>query len=199
MRLFKNRQYRKSKVGATTDTGGRSGAKAPWAPGWHRWDTAIHSLPVTLPRSEKRVAPISPERIRHLRQHLIDVILDLRGPEAEPSTAATSEPDGFVKLVTRAACALCKGVCCSHGGDHGYIDIEALTRFRLLHSWLSAEKVVMMYLGRIPHTAYRDSCIFHGKKGCTLDRSMRSDVCNSYFCGGLRAYIDSGCRWNQPL
>jgi hypothetical protein len=50
----------------------------------------------------------------------------------------------------------------------------------------------MMYLGRIPHTAYRDSCIFHGKKGCTLDRSMRSDVCNSYFCGGLRAYIDSG-------
>ena len=50
----------------------------------------------------------------------------------------------------------------------------------------------MMYLGRIPRTAYRDSCIFHGKKGCTLDRSMRSDVCNSYFCGGLRAYIDSG-------
>jgi len=150
------------------------------------------SLPVMVPRSEKRLAPISPERIRHLRQHLIDVILDLRGPEAEPSTAATSEPDGFVKLVTRAACALCKGVCCSHGGDHGYIDIEALTRFRLLHSWLSAEKVVMMYLGRIPHTAYRDSCIFHGKKGCTLDRSMRSDVCNSYFCGGLRAYIDSG-------
>jgi hypothetical protein len=59
------------------------------------------SLPVMVPRSEKRLAPISPERIRHLRQHLIDVILDLRGPEAEQSTAATSEPDGFVKLVTR--------------------------------------------------------------------------------------------------
>jgi hypothetical protein len=31
--------------------------------------------------------------------------------------------------------------------------------------------------------------IFHGKQGCTLDRSLRSDVCNSYFCGGLLAYL----------
>jgi hypothetical protein len=30
--------------------------------------------------------------------------------------------------------------------------------------------------------------IFHGKLGCTLDRSMRADVYNAYFCGGLRAY-----------
>jgi hypothetical protein len=137
---------------------------------------------------------MSPQRIRRLRQHLIDVILDLRRAESKKAEASADvpEPDGFVRVVARAACALCKGVCCSHGGDHGYIDIGALTRYRLLHSWLSAEEVVMRYVDRIPHAAYRDSCIFHGKKGCTLDRSMRSDVCNSYFCSGLRAYIDSG-------
>jgi hypothetical protein len=158
-----------------------------------RIDPGDHdSLPVMVPRSEKRLAPISPQRIRRLRQHLIDIFLDLRKAEAQAETFATApEPDGFVMVVAHAACKLCKGVCCSHGGDHGYIDIEALTRFRLLHSWLSAEAVVKKYLDRIPQASYRDSCIFHGKKGCTLDRSMRSDTCNNYFCGGLRAYIDS--------
>jgi nucleotide-binding universal stress UspA family protein len=29
----------------------------------------------------------------------------------------------------------------------------------------------------------------HSKRGCTLDRSMRADICNTYFCGGLRAYM----------
>src|SRR5947207_663974 len=42
---------------------------------------------------------------------------------------------------------------------------------------------------RVPEVGYENSCIFHGKQGCTLDRSLRSDVCNSYFCGGLQGYL----------
>ena len=49
--------------------------------------------------------------------------------------------------------------------------------------------VLRLYLDRVPTVAYRDSCIFHGKQGCTLDRSLRADVCNSYYCGGLGAYM----------
>jgi hypothetical protein len=44
----------------------------------------------------------------------------------------------------------------------------------------------------VPPVAYRESCIFHGKEGCTLDRSMRADVCNTYYCGGLGAFMKSG-------
>ena len=33
-----------------------------------------------------------------------------------------------------------------------------------------------------------DNCI-HGEKGCTLDRSLRSDVCNSYFCDMLGEFV----------
>lgn len=51
--------------------------------------------------------------------------------------------------------------------------------------------MVALYLDRVPPSAYRDSCIFHGKKGCTLDRSMRADVCNRYFCGGPGTYLKS--------
>src|SRR5258707_1007284 len=53
----------------------------------------------------------------------------------------------------------------------------------------NARKVLRLYVERVPEVGYQNSCIFHGKQGCTLDRSLRSDVCNSYFCGGLQAYM----------
>ena len=52
--------------------------------------------------------------------------------------------------------------------------------------------VLRLYVERVPETGYQGSCIFHGKQGCTLDRPLRSDVCNSYFCGGLQNYIMGG-------
>ncbi len=52
--------------------------------------------------------------------------------------------------------------------------------------------VLRLYVERVPDVGYDGSCIFHGKSGCTLDRSMRSDVCNSYYCGGLQAYMSGG-------
>jgi hypothetical protein len=52
--------------------------------------------------------------------------------------------------------------------------------------------VLRLYLDLVPSVAYRDSCIFHGKRSCTLDRSLRADVCNSYYCGGLGAYMKTG-------
>jgi hypothetical protein len=149
------------------------------------------SLPVMVPRNDNRLAPVSPERIRRLKQHLIDVILGLRkgGAKGATASAVAPEPDGFAGIVARAACALCRGFCCRHGDDNGYLDDRAVLRARIENHLLSDEAIVMRYLQRVPTTAYRDSCIFHGKKGCTLDRSMRADICNTYFCGGLRAYI----------
>lgn len=52
-------------------------------------------------------------------------------------------------------------------------------------------EVTEMYVERVPDRGYENSCIFHGAKGCTLDRSTRSDVCNSYFCHGLHSFMSS--------
>ena len=49
--------------------------------------------------------------------------------------------------------------------------------------------MLRLYIDQMPEVGYEGSCIFHGKQGCTLDRSLRSDVCNSYFCGGLQVYL----------
>jgi hypothetical protein len=77
----------------------------------------------------------------------------------------------------------------------GFVDVPALARtasddrtlarVRLANPEMKDRALLRLYLNRVPSMAYRDSCIFHGKEGCTLDRSMRADVCNTYYCGGL--------------
>ena len=64
-----------------------------------------------------------------------------------------------------------------------------MARVRLAGPDMTEHAVLQLYLDRVPAVAYQDSCIFHGKHGCTLDRSLRADVCNSYYCGGLGAYM----------
>ena len=64
-----------------------------------------------------------------------------------------------------------------------------MARVRGARLALDVRSVLQLYAERVPKVRYEDSCIFHGKQGCTLDRALRSDVCNSYFCGGLQAYM----------
>ena len=52
-------------------------------------------------------------------------------------------------------------------------------------------RYMRLYVERVPAAGYAGSCIFHGAEGCTLDRSLRSDVCNSYFCTGLSKFLNS--------
>ena len=33
--------------------------------------------------------------------------------------------------------------------------------------------------------SYAGSCLFHGSRGCTLDRSTRAELCNAYYCSPL--------------
>jgi hypothetical protein len=67
-----------------------------------------------------------------------------------------------------------------------------MARVRRDRPQLDAQALLRIYVARVPALAYQDSCIFHGKRGCTLDRSLRADICNGYFCRGLGAYVKSG-------
>ena len=98
-------------------------------------------------------------------------------------------PKGFAGRVANTACSLCGGWCCFNGADDAFLDEATLAR--VPPGLVSSAKVTEMYIERVPDVGYEDSCIFHGEKGCTLDRSMRSDVCNSYFCHGLHSFISS--------
>jgi hypothetical protein len=152
------------------------------------------SLPVMVPRNDKAAVPISPERVRRLRKHLVVALRALRmikNPKYSVSPLRL-EPEGFAARVARTACSLCKGSCCRNGEDHAFLDEGTMARVRRAKSALDVRAVLRLYVERVPEVGYKDSCIFHGKQGCTLDRSLRSDVCNSYFCGGLQVYMTGG-------
>jgi hypothetical protein len=145
-------------------------------------------LPVMVPRSDKRLVPVPPERLERLRQHLHNTSRDLVSAKRRP-TEVSPEPSGFPAVVARAACSLCRGWCCRNGGDDGFLDDRTLARQGLDNPEITDEAITQLYLARVPNAAYQDSCIFHGQRGCTLDRSMRADICNTYFCNGLSAYM----------
>jgi hypothetical protein len=152
------------------------------------------SLPVMVPRNDKAAVPISPERVRRLRKHLVVTLRALRmmkDPEYSVSPLRP-EPEGFAARVARTACSLCKGWCCRNGEDYAFLDEGTMARVRRASLTLDVPAVLQLYIERVPEVGYEDSCIFHGKQGCTLDRSLRSDVCNSYFCGGLQVYMTGG-------
>ena len=67
--------------------------------------------------------------------------------------------------MAKAACSLCKGFCCRNGDDDAFLDDRTLAHVRLARLGMT--------------------------EPATLDRSMRADVCNSYFCGGLGTFLKS--------
>ena len=143
--------------------------------------------PVIVPRNDRSLVPTSPERIRRLREHLGRLFISMR--RAEPASMVRAGPEGFAARVANTACSLCQGWCCLNGEDDAFLDEATLAREP--PGLMSAAEVTEMYVERVPGVGYENSCIFHGAKGCTLDRSMRSDVCNSYFCHGLHSFIAS--------
>ena len=148
------------------------------------------TMPVIVPRNVKALVPVTPERVRRLRRHLLRVLRTVVSMERTVSPVLP-EPEGYAARVARTACALCEGSCCANGADTGFLDERTIARVSAARPNLGARDLMRLYIARVPDAAYRDSCIFHGKRGCSLDRSSRSDVCNSYFCGGLENYMAS--------
>ena len=146
---------------------------------------------VTVPLNGKRLAAVPRERVRRIREHLVRSLRDLRTMKRPDQNASPlrPEPAGFGGVVARAGCTLCAGFCCKGGGDHAYLDDRDMARVRQARPELEARGVIRLYVERVPAESYEGSCVFHGPQGCTLERSLRSDVCNSYFCNALRDFV----------
>lgn len=146
---------------------------------------------VMVPAFAGTLAPPVPDRIRRLRRHLVESMRaerEMKHPE-RAAGPVTSDPAGFVGEVVRAACTLCQGWCCKKGGEHAYLDERTMARVRRARPELDARGIIRLYVEAAASPAFAGSCVFHGAQGCTLDRSLRSEVCNTYFCSGLGALV----------
>jgi hypothetical protein len=109
------------------------------------------SLPVMVPRNDKPFAPVAPERVRRLREHLIGILKDLRKAKHPERFAAPLRPapTGFAALVARSACSLCKGWCCRNGDDDAFLDDRTIARMRLAKPDATETALLRLYLSRV--------------------------------------------------
>ena len=125
------------------------------------------SLSVMVPRSDRALVPMSAARVRRLRKHLVEMVREATALKKALS-AYPPEPTGFAARVARAACSLCRGWCCQNGGDDAFLDDQTMARVRRDRPQLDAQALLRIYVARVPALVYQDSCIFHGRRGCTL-------------------------------
>jgi len=83
------------------------------------------------------------------------------------------------------SCGTCRGECCTAGGDHAFLRADSLARVRAQHPEASEGLLLASYAAHLPPRHYRGSCVYHTTVGCALPRTMRSNICNRYLCGGL--------------
>ncbi len=108
--------------------------------------------------------------------------------EHEGPTADSAELS--VGATLGVGCGVCRGECCTAGGTHAFLKAASLVRVRAHLATTEAsspspEEIEARYVAALPARHYRGSCIFHATGGCTLPRSLRSNLCNRYLCGGL--------------
>lgn len=138
--------------------------------------------------------------IRPYAVTLVDLPEALRGPHlayleriaTDPALAAVPPADPAPEAATphRAEgqlCGWCGGRCCRFGGEHdAYLKPAHLRRWQHEHPGSTLADAASAYAERLPRQHVEGSCLYHGERGCTLDRTMRSDVCNRFACDGLR-------------
>ena len=99
-------------------------------------------------------------------------------PDAPPPVAARPG-------LAAAGCELCRGACCTGGGNHAYLRPGTLLRAARA-SGFGLETLAELYRAAIPALVIEDSCLFHAADGCALPAVMRSEVCNGHWCGPLK-------------
>lgn len=107
--------------------------------------------------------------------------LSASGAVGAPSTSTPAAPSAMPGHL----CGLCRGGCCTHGGEHAYLTAATLRRVMARHAAMSDDELVAAYLEHLPDKSQVGSCINHTSTGCALPTDMRSDTCNAYACEAL--------------
>jgi hypothetical protein len=105
-------------------------------------------------------------------------------PTNEAETVAPPTPPD--PPLAQQICTLCRGGCCTSGGEHAYIDAATIRRFMRMNPSIPVARIAESYLELLGDRTIAGSCVNHTSSGCSLPRGMRSDTCNAYYCKALR-------------
>lgn len=137
-----------------------------------------------VPHLDRPLVSLPQSRLDEFTAHL-DEIIDKAFAEGAPDLDL-SEREGEERPeepLIDATCATCQGKCCVLGGpSHAFLSATTIQQYRARNPAAGKTGIRAHYLGRLPDRSVEHSCVYHGPKGCVLDRSERADMCNRYHC-----------------
>ncbi|MGB3247419.1 MAG: hypothetical protein WBB25_23030, partial [Sulfitobacter sp.] len=107
---------------------------------------------------------------------------------ATPVTPLPSSAPEPVDLAS-AACSACQGKCCAKGGGttYAFLTPESVADQRAARPQMRLEDIRAVYVKALPAASVSGSCVYHGERGCTLERDWRAPICNSFLCSSITA------------
>jgi hypothetical protein len=105
-------------------------------------------------------------------------------------TEIWSSKNSELQIINDRLCGMCKGGCCTQGGETAYISVRTIRRFMDKHPNLSDDEILDAYLSKIGDETITDACINQTSSGCALPREMRSNTCNRFYCDALKDWHD---------
>lgn len=116
-------------------------------------------------------------------------------PEDDPDFTLRLKQEKPEPAVLDTACIACQGDCCLMGGGrHAFLTAESITCQRWKDPDWTEDGLLQTYLSHIPPTSISGSCVYHGPQGCTLDRPLRANICNSFQCPSRRELSEAVAR-----
>ena len=151
-----------------------------------------------LPANEQTVTPLAEERRADFAVNVraaLDRALDDPDRPIPESPEAPASRAGLIG----AACTACRGSCCRRGGEHAYLYPDHFRRYLRDHPGTDPKELLAAYESRLPAESYHDSCVYHTTTGCALPREMRSNLCNTFLCGGLTDLLEAQDQEPAPV
>lgn len=168
---------------------------------------------VVIPTGMSRLVPLEEERIEKYRRHLMDIIQtarnqvdssnvdvgqDFEAYERRLKVDEKLDKNPFLRSISDELCCMCKGGCCTSGGDHAYLSAFTIRRYLDANPDLSDADMQDIYLSNISSESIAGACINQTTSGCALPKELRSDICSAFYCDSLKSYQDEHLAEDEP-
>jgi hypothetical protein len=105
-------------------------------------------------------------------------------PSTDPEYKQRQSDEAPEHFILNTACIACQGDCCMQGNaSRAFLTENTINYVRWCQPEMEQDEIIEMYMSFMPERSIQGSCVYHGDEGCTLDRHIRADICNSFQCG----------------
>ena len=158
---------------------------------------------LTIPSGGSTILPVSEERRHRYINHLKSIINEACEYNDASEVVYDEHHDAkskhFVveqrfevtpglKVISDRLCAQCKGGCCASGKEHAYLSVFSIRRYMDEHPDVLPEELLKKYVDNMSDETIENSCINQTLTGCAVNRDLRSDICNGYYCEPLKSF-----------